>query len=60
MTQATQRAFLAVDKATREELRSALPQARVVDRVALVARPREVTAELTSLGAHVARSSPGR
>ena len=59
MTQATQRAFLAADKATREELRSALPEARVVDRAALVARPREVTAELTSLDAHVARSSPG-
>jgi hypothetical protein len=58
MTQATQRAFLSADKATLVELRSALPEAGVIDRAALVARPREVRAELTSLDAHVARSSP--
>lgn len=60
MTQVTQRTFLPADEATLEDLRSTLQEARVLDRAGLVARPREVTAELTSLDARVARSSTGR
>lgn len=60
MTQISQRPFLPAHEAMLEDLRSALREARVVDRAGLVVRRREVTAKLTSLDVRVARSSPGR
>jgi hypothetical protein len=60
MTQATPRPFPPADDATQQDLRSTLQEDRAVDRAGLVAQQREVTAELGSFDARVARSSPER
>jgi hypothetical protein len=60
MTQATQRAFLIADKATRENLLSALQDNPILEGTCIEARLCDVIAKLASLDAHNGLNSLAR